>query len=647
MFDFVRKHTKWMMFLMFLLIIPAFVLVGVDGFRQVNASGDTVAKVGSTSITQGEWDFAHKNEVDRLRQSMPNLDAKMLDSASARYASLERLVREKVLSEAVQDSRVATSDARLARELQRDQTIASLRKPDGTMDIERYRQLAANQGLSPEGFEARVRRDLSLQQVENGVLATSFSPKVLAETALNAFFERREVQVARFNPADYASKINPTDADLEGFYSANTALFKAPESADIEYLLLDLESIKKTISLNEQELKSYYEQNVASLSGKEERRASHVLITAPKTATEADRTKARERAEALLADLRKAPDSFAEVARKNSQDPGSAPNGGDLDFFGRGAMVKPFEDAAFALKKGEISAVVESDFGFHIIRLTDIKAPKQKTFEDLRASMESDLKTQQAQRKFAEVAEVFTNGVYEQSDGLKPIAEKLKLELKTATNVQRKATPAMTGPLANAKFLATLFSADSIEKKRNTEAVELGSNQLIAGRIVQYTPARTIALQEVRTVVRDRLIASRAAEMAKKDGVEKLAAWKSGPVPTLPAPAVVSREQGQDKNIPGAVLDAALRADPTTLPVWIGVDLGNQGYAIARINKILPRDNAAAAANAAQEQKQYAQWISGAENQAYYAVLKDRFKVEMKVQRPTAASLMPQGADQQ
>lgn len=647
MFDFVRKHTKWMMLLMFLLIIPAFVLVEFGNFQQANANGDTVAKVGSTSITQGEWDFAHKNEVDRLRQSMPNLDAKLLDSASARYASLERLVREKVLTEAVQESKVATSDARLARELQRDQTIASLRKPDGTMDIERYRQLASSQGLTPEGFEARVRRDLSLQQVENGVLATSFSPKVLAETALNAFFERREIQVARFSPADYASKINPTDADLEGFYSANAALFKAPESADIEYLLLDLESIKKTITLNEQELKSYYEQNVASLSGKEERRASHVLITAPKTATEADRKKAKERAEALLADLRKTPDSFSEVARKNSQDPGSAPNGGDLDFFGRGAMVKPFEDAAFALKKGEISAVIETDFGFHIIRLTDIKAPKQKTFEELRVSMESDLKTQQAQRKFAEVAEAFTNGVYEQSDGLKPIAEKLKLELKTAANVQRKATPGMTGPLANTKFLAALFSADSIEKKRNTEAVELGSNQLIAGRIAEYTPARTIALQEVRNVVRDRLIVSRAAEMAKKDGAEKLAAWKNGPAPTLPAPAVVSREQGQDRNMPGAVLDAALRADPSTLPVWIGVDLGNQGYAIARVNKILPRDNATATTNAAQEQKQYAQWISSAENQAYYAVLKDRFKVEMKVQRPSGAALMSQGADDQ
>ena len=647
MFDFVRKHTKWMMFLMFLLIIPAFVLVGVDGFRQIGAGGDAVAKVGSTSITQGEWDFAHKNEVDRLRQSMPNLDAKMLDSAPARYASLERLIREKVLTEAVNDSRVTTSDARLARELQRDQTIAALRKPDGTLDIERYRQLAASQGLTTEGFETRVRRDLSLQQVENGVLVTSFSPKVLAETALNAFFERREIQIAAFSPADYASKIVTTDADIEAFYGANAALFKAPESADIEYLLLDLEAIKKTVALNEQDLKAYYEQNVARLSGKEERRASHVLITAPKTASETERKKARERADALLADLRKSPDSFAEVARKNSQDPGSGPNGGDLDFFGRGAMVKPFEDAAFALKKGDISDIVESDFGFHIIKLTDVKAPKQKTFEELRAGIESDLKTQQAQRKFAEVAEAFTNGVYEQSDSLKPIAEKLKLELKTSTNVQRKATPAATGALANAKFLAALFSSDSIEKKRNTEAVELGANQLVAGRIAQYTPARTIPLQEVRVSVRDRLIASRAAEMAKKDGIEKLAVWKNGAASTLSGPEIVSREQGLNKNMPGAVLDAALRADPASLPVWIGVDLGNQGYAIARINKILPRGNSVAAATAAQEQKQYAQWIGSAENLAYFEVLKDRFKVEMKVQRPSKSLGALQGMEEQ
>ncbi len=633
MFDFVRKHTKWMMFLMFLLIIPAFVLVGVDGFRRINGAGDIVAKVGSVSITQAEWDAAHKNEVDRMRASMPNLDVKMLDSAPARYATLERLVRERVLTEAAQDAHLSTSDSRLARELQQDSTIASLRKPDGSLDIERYRQFAASQGLSPEGFEARVRNALSVKQVENGFLATSFSPKTLADVSLNAFFERREVQLARFTPRDYASKVNPGDVDIDAFYQANAALFQAPELANIEYLMLDLESVKKFIILNEQDLKSYYEQNVSRLSGKEERRASHILISAPKTASESDRQNARLRADTLLAEVRKSPDSFAESARKNSQDPGSAPNGGDLDFFGRGAMVKPFEDAAFSLKKGEISAVVESDFGFHIIKVTDVKAPKQKSFDELRSGIESDLKTQQAQRKFAEVAETFTNAVYEQSDGLKPIAERLKLELKTANNLQRKANSSQTGILSNPKFLAAIFSVDSVEKKRNTEALELAPNQLVAGRITQYTAARTLPLTEVRANVRDRLIASRSAEMARAEGIAKMAAWKSAAPASLPESALVSRGQSQSKNIQGLLLDAILRADPIALPAWVGVDLGSQGYAVARVTKILPRD-AVVPDTAMQERNQYAQWVASAENQAYYNTLKDRFKVQIKVTRP-------------
>ena len=275
MFEFVRKHTKVMMFLMFLMIIPAFVLVGVDGFKSIKAGGDAVATVGSQSITQGEWDAAHKDEVDRLRATVPNLDAKMLDSPEARYVTLERLVRDRVLSEAVQDSRLSTSDARLARELQQSPAIAALRRPDGTIDIERYRQLAANQGLTPDGFEARVRSQLSQRQVEAGLVSTAFSPAELAEVSLNAFYERREVQLVRFNPADYTAKINPTDAEIEVYYQTNPALFQAPEIASIEYVVLDLETVKKSIVLNEADLKTYYEQNVGRLSGKEERRASH------------------------------------------------------------------------------------------------------------------------------------------------------------------------------------------------------------------------------------------------------------------------------------------------------------------------------------------------------------------------------------
>lgn len=634
MFDFVRKHTKVMMFLMFLLIIPAFVLVGVDGFKSLNDGGATVAKVAGQSITQGEWDNAHKNEVDRLRASMPNLDAKMLESPEARYVTLERLVRERVLSEAVKTAHLNTSDARLARELQQNPTIAGLRKADGTLDIERYRQLAASQGLTPEGFESRVRTDLSVRQVESGIVDTAFSPAALADISLNAFFEKRDVQIVNFSPADFAAKVNPTDAELETYYQANQALFQAPESANVEYLVLDIDAIKKTLSISEADVKSYYDQNAARLSGSEERRASHILINAPKGMPEAEREKAKQRAAVLLDQVRKAPDTFAETARKNSQDSGSAVNGGDLDFFARGAMVKPFEDAAFAMKKGDISEVVESDFGFHIIRLTDIKTPKQRSFEELRAGLEAELKTQQAQRKFAEVAEIFTNGVYEQSDSLEPMADKLKLELKSAANLQRVPSPSVAGVLANPKFLTALFSADSVEKKRNTEAIEIAPNQLVAGRVIQYTAARTLPLAEVRASVRERLVASRSVELAKKEGVEKLAVWKQNAASaTLPAAVVVSREPGQV--VKGPLLNAILRTDANSLPAWSGVDLGVQGYAVFRVNKVLPRTVPPEAA-AQQERLQFTKWLASAENQAYYAVLKERFNVQIKVTRPAS-----------
>jgi peptidyl-prolyl cis-trans isomerase D len=632
MFDFVRKHTKIMMFVMFLLIIPSFVLFGIDGYNRMREKGEAVARVGGYDISQAEWDAAHKSEADRMRASMPNLDAKLLDSPEARYATLERLVRERVLGQAADKFKLTTSDARLARDLQENPTIASLRLPDGKLDMDRYRQLAASQGMTPEGLEARVRRDLSVRQVEAGVVGTGFSAAAVADVSLNAFFEKREVQIANFNTTDFTSKINPTDAELDSYYKANQTLFQAPEQASIDYLVLDLDSVKKSIALNDAELKSYYDQNVARLSGKEERRASHILINAAKDAPTVDRQKAKTRADELLLAVRKSPDGFAEVARKNSQDSGSATNGGDLDFFARGAMVKPFDDAVFAMKKGDISEVVESDFGYHIIKLTDIKAPKQRSFEELRTGIEADLKTQQAQRKFAETAEAFTNGVYEQSDNLKTIADKLKLEIRTATNVTRKPAPGVTGSLANPKFLAAIFGPDAIEKKRNTEAIETAPNQLTAGRITQYSPARVLPFTEVRSAVRERVIRSRATELAKQDGIDKLAAWKTAPATAvMPAAVVVSRDQSQA--LSPAVLAAALQANAAELPVLVGVDLGSQGYAVVKVNRIVPR-TAPAEAAAKQDRGQYAQWWTGAEDMAYYGLLKERFKAEIMASRP-------------
>ena len=638
MFEFLRKHMKIMQVLLFLLIVPSFVLFGLQGYDRLGEKGEAVAKVDGHEILQGDWDEAHRAEVDRLRQQMPTLDSRLLDSPEARYGTLERMVRDRVMQAAVAKSHLVVGDQRVARELQNNEQLAGLRGPDGKLDIERYRQILAARGMTPEMFENQVRADLAVRQVVSGVAQSGFTPPAQANVALSSYFEKREVQVARFPTQEYRAKVEPTEAELQAYYKDHPAMFQAPEQATIEYVVLDLSAAQKGVAINEADLKTYYEQNASRIGGQEERRASHILIEVPKGAAADAKQKAREKAEELLAQVKKAPDSFAEVAKKNSQDAGSAAQGGDLDWFRVGTLAaKPLEDAAFALKnKGDISGLVESEFGFHIVRLTDLKSQQQRSFEEMKPELEAQMRKEQAQKKYAEAAEAFSNGVYEQSDSLKPVADKLKLEIRTAQAVGRTPQPGATGPLANPKFLQALFSADALERKRNTEAVEFGPNQMVSGRIVQYQPARTRPYEEVKAQVRDQVVNAKAAELARKDGMEKLAAWKANPASAaLPGAESITRmDKGRQ---PAEGVEAALRADPGQLPALVGVDLGLNGYAVVKVNRVLPRE-APAAAQAQQEQQQYTRAWTAAEAQAYYELLKDRFDVQVLVAKPKEAA---------
>lgn len=632
MFDFVRQHTKIMMGLLFLLIIPSFVFFGLEGYTRMNEGGQVVARVAGSEIKQAEWDFAHRNEVQRMLAQTPSLDPSLLDSPEAKYATLERLVRDRVLAVAADEAHLVTTDARLARALQEDPAIASLRKPDGSLDVERYRLLVGAQGMTPEMFEANARRQISTRQVMAGVGESGFGVAAAADATFGAFLQRREVQVAQFPAGDFSAGLQPTEAELEAWYKGHVEQFRAPEQAKIEYVVLDLDAVKKNIAVNEDDLKSFYAQNNAQLAGKEERRASHILVNAPKSASADERAKAKARAEELLAEVRKNPGSFADVARKSSDDKGSAASGGDLDYLVRSAIDKPIADAIFGLaKKGDISDVVESDFGYHVIQLTDIRAPKVPSFAEMRTQLEGELRTQQAQRQFAETAETFTNTVYEQSDSLKPVADKLKLQIQTATVTPVPAAGA-TGPLANARLLEAVFSADATQQKRNTEAIEIGSNQLVSARVVEHSPARTQALAEVKDQVRARWIAQRAAELAKQKGEAQLAEWKTqGDKAKLPAAVTIARDDTHQ--FPAKLIDAALRADPAALPTLLGVDLGEQGYAVVRVDKIAP-SRALPAEAEQQVRQQYAQAWGAAEGVAYYNLLKERFKVRMEVSAP-------------
>ena len=632
MFDAIRNKSRILMGLLVLLIIPSFVLFGVDGYNNMNERGKVVAKVGDFEITQQEWDAMHQQEVDRIRASMPNLDPKLLGSEEARYASLERMVNDRLIGLAAQKQLLVTSDQRLANYLQQDPSIASLRGPDGKLDMDRYRQLAASQGMTPEMLESNVRRDLSIQQVLASLQASTVASERQTETALQAFLQRREIQVQNFDPAAFADKVRVSDNDLDQFYQKHAERFRSQESADVEYLVLDAATLAQNIQLPEQDLKTYYEQNLQRLAGQEQRRARHILINASQDAPTADREKARAKAEALLVDLRKDPKAFAELARQNSEDPGSAANGGDLDFFAKGAMVKPFEDAVFALQKGEISSVVASEFGFHIIQLTDIKSPPAPSFQAMRPELEEDLREQQAKRKFAELAETFTNSVYEQADTFKPLADSLQISIQHAKNVLRTPSPNVQGILSNPKILEALFAEESVSKRRNTAAIELGNNTLVSARIVQYRAAAQRPLAEVQAEVRQQFVNEQAVALAQAEGQARLAQWTSQPAQANLGPAmVVSRDQAQGQE--QVVVDAALRADPSALPTWVGVDLGARGYALVRVNKLVARE-APSAAQQTQSREQFARLLGNAQVAAYLAHLRTQFKVEILVDKP-------------
>ena len=631
MFDFVRTHKRLFLFLILVLILPSFVVLGLQGYTRMSEGANaTVAQVDGLAITQAEWDALHQQQAQRAREQMPNIDPKLLDSPAARAETLDTLVRQRVLATASQKLNLAVSNDRLQRLFITDPQFANLRNADNSIN----KDLLAAQGLSVQGFEARLRQDLSLQQVQGAITGSVLVTATPVNQALDALLQRREIRTQRFGTQDYLAKLKPSDAEIEAYYKSHETDFRAPEQASIEYVVLDMAVIKKGIPVPDEDLRKYYSENASRYTAAEERRARHILINAAKDAAPDLKQKAKARAEALLAEARKNSAGFAELAKKNSEDPGSASQGGDLDFFGRGAMVKPFEDAAFAMKPGEISNLVETDFGYHLIKLESVRGGERKPFEAVRATIEEEVRQQLAGRRWAEAAEQFSNMVYEQSDSLQPVIDKLKLEKRSAT-VRRTPPAGTSGALASAKLLEAVFGSDAVKNKRNTDAVEVGPNQLASARVLQYQPARTLPLTEVREAVRQRLVISQTEAMARKEGEARLAQLKADPSSgSLAGPVTVSR--AQTEGLPRAAIETLLAADVAKLPAVVGLVLPGQGYLVARIDRVLPREP-----NAGQDkalQGEYGQAWARAEAEAYYQALSSRYKLEKRVDPVAAAA---------
>jgi peptidyl-prolyl cis-trans isomerase D len=438
------------------------------------------------------------------------------------------------------------------------------------------------------------------------------------------------VQGIAFHPRDYAAKVQPTDAQLQAYYDAHRNDFATPATATIQYLVMSPATVAASVQPADADLKKYYDDNIAHYRTEGQVRASHILIAAPKDASAADKAKAKQKADELLAQIKAHPDQFAQIAQQNSQDPGSAAKGGDLGYFGRGMIAggKAFDDAVFALKKDEVSGIVQTDFGYHIVKVTDVKPAATKPFDEVKDQIARDLKAQLASKAFSDDSEGFTSIVYEKAKSLQPAADKYKLQLQTAT-VTPQPDPKLPpdSPLNNAKFLAAVFANDSVNARNNTQAIDVGGNTLIAARVTDYKAAAVPALDAIKDTVRQKVIAAQSNEAAHKDGIAKLAELEKSKATTgFSSPLKVSRNDAQ--GMPPAALSAIYKADAQKLPAYVGVDLGDDGYAIYRVNAVVS-GGAVDPQRLAAAQQQIAQVQSQSEAEAYVEALRARSKVKL------------------
>ena len=632
MFDFIRTHRRLMQFLLLLIILPSFAFVGLESYTRMGDASNTVAKVDGQAITQPEWDAAQRDQMERFRQMFgEQFDAKMFDTPEAKQEILNNLIAQRVLAAEAKRNKLSVSDQTLQQTII---NLGGLKTADGQFDVERYKAILAAQGMTPAMYESRLRQDLTMQQVNAAIQTTSFAPDTLAKRLSELGEQEREVQQLLFKASDYVAQVKLSDEMLKSYYEKSRQ-FDVPEQVKAEYVVLTADALAAQINVSDADIKSYYEQNAKQYGAEEQRRASHILIGVNKDASDADKAAAKAKAEQLLASLRKNPQEFAKLAKENSADTGSAERGGDLDFFGKGMMVKPFEDAAFKLKQGELSDLVQSDYGFHIIKLTAIKPAAVKALDEVKGEIASAIRKQLVTKKYTETADVFSNTVYEQAGSLKAVADKLKLKIETTGNLSRQANPAVapTAPFNNQKFLTALFSEESLKNKRNTEAVEVAPNTLIAGRVVEYKAASKRPYAEVKALVQAQVVQVEAAALAKKAGEAKLAALKmKDDAAGFSATQTVSRAKSQGLN--PSVFLAVMKADTSKLPAYAGVDLPGQGYSVLRVLRVL-QPTAVDSAKRQAERQQINAALAQQETFAYIEALKQKAKV--KILKPVEA----------
>lgn len=622
MFDFVQEKKRYVYVILILMVLP-FAFFGVDSYRHAG-SGDAPAVVNGTKISAQELENGVRQQQEQLRQRMgAGFDPAMFDTPAMQHAVLDGLVSQRLLADRAKAAGLTVTDEQIA------QLIGSIEafQDNGKFDKKRYETVLANNNLTPLMYEGRVRDELLRQQLSEAYLQNGYLAQTSVDKIIRLNEQQRVISVAPVAMQPLLAQVKIDASAIQKYYEQNAKAFSLPEQARVAYVKFSPESLFAKVDVAADEVHKFYDEHATEFGRAEQRQVSHILIGVAATAPQAEQDAAKSKAEKVLAELKQTPAKFAALARQYSQDPGSASKGGDLGVFGRGMMVKPFEDAAFTLKQGELSGLVKSDFGYHLIKVTAIQAARVQPFEEVKAAITMRLRQQKAAEKFTELAEKFSNTVYEQSDTLKPAAELIGAKVEQSDWLSKDLPSA---PLWNAKSLQAVFSEDVLKNKRNTAAVEVAPSTLVAARLIEYKPASVRPLAEVQAVIQQKLVAEQAAILAAQQGKAELDALQKTGKTHLLWSASQSITRGQHGSLDMALVRQIFQANSEKLPQYVGAESAQGGYVVVRVDAV--RDGAQADENKHGRYAQQLRQILGDELfQAYLSDAKSHASIKVNL----------------
>ncbi len=622
MFDIVHKHKRIAQIVLALVLLP-FAFFGIESYMQQGTSTVTVAKVGGGNISDQEFRQAMQEYQERIQSLMGGrAPVSLLEAPEARFNVLDGLIQRRVLEEKARGLKLKVADAQIREAIRATPAF----QDEGKFSNARYEALLKAQRLTPVAFEAKIRGEMAVR-ILRGIYADSeFVPRAALERLLKLRTERREVSVAVWSPEAFLTAAQVEPGEVKAYYDSHPAEFQTPEQVRLEYVRLSAEELLSRVSVSPQEIKEFAAAQKPREAA-EERRAAHILISVPQGAGAEAKAAARKQAEEIYREASRRPEAFADLAKARSQDPGSAGKGGDLGYFSREAMVKPFADAVFGMKKGEIAGPVESPFGFHVIRLADIRLAQVAGPEQRQADAEAEIKKQKAAKLFSEQAERLSNLAYEQSDSLKPAAEALQLPLQQSPWISRTGGKE-AGALANPKLLEAVFSEDILKGGRNTDAVEVAPGVLVAARVVEHKAATLRPLEDVKGDIERRLARRQAAALAVKQGEAALAGLRRGETVKVDWSAARWISRDQQSGMEPEVLRQVFKGEDKKLPLYGGTVNAQGGFSVVRVSQVAEGQQTDAA-----QRRELAQLLRNAviesSRAVYVAALKERADIQV------------------